>query len=81
MDQSKLIPGQRVEIIDGVLKGEKATIEIHPKTGSHIREAGWAIVWIRFDRDGMQLGTDQGRAILKPTWMDIGRLRSIVSAK
>jgi hypothetical protein len=68
-------PGQKVEEVQGVAKGEKATIEINPETGSHIQyiEPGWAEVWIRYDRDGERVG----RAILDIRWQDIAQLRAV----
>jgi hypothetical protein len=66
--------GQRVEIVDGVLKGEKATVVPHPGDGRHVY-GGY--VWIKFDRDNVHLGREQGYAILSQQWFEIERLRTI----
>jgi len=71
-------PGTRVEIASGILKGEKATVEINPESGSHImRYRGDTEVWIRYDRDGEHLGPTKGYAILNPQWYEITGLRVI----
>lgn len=62
--------GQRVEVIDFSLKGEKATVCAHPKTGKH-RDGD--SVWIKFDRDGARVGY----AILDQQWFEIARLKKI----
>ena len=67
-------PGTKVEITEGYLKGERATVEVNPETGKHSqRDGNWLEVWIRFEKDGEKVG----RAILLPQWEDIKHLRPI----
>lgn len=69
-----LQPGTKVEITFGFLKGERATIEVSPETGSHIQECEtWTEVWIRYEKGGEKVG----RAILTPVWQDISELRVV----
>lgn len=63
-------PGTRVEITTGVIKGERATIEVNLEYGSHIQKG---FVWLRFDKDGQTVQ----RAILTPQWTEIKHLRII----
>jgi hypothetical protein len=67
--------GQRVEISDGVLKGERATITAHPQTGQYMDKDGF--VWLTFERHNARLGREKGYAILSPQWFEIERLRPI----
>jgi hypothetical protein len=73
MERNQVKIGQRVEIIDGLLKGERATI-IDPGDGQYI-DGDW--VWIKFDRDEAHLGPEQGYAILSAGWYEIDRLKPI----
>ena len=66
--------GSRVEIIDGVLRGERATITTYPNSNKwRDRDA----VWIRFDNDGAVYGREKGFAVLSQQWYEIDRLRLI----
>ncbi len=64
--------GDRVEIIDGVLRGERAIVE---QVGTAFN--GWnGFVFIRFDKDGTHL-PDKGQAVLSPQWMEVERLKVV----
>ncbi len=64
--------GNRVEITNGVLRGEKATVE---QVGTAFN--GWnGFVFIRFDKDGAHL-PEKGQAVLSPQWMEVSRLKVV----
>ena len=67
--------GARVKVIQGVLKGEYATIEENPDTQSFIQGSkDYGIeVWIRYEKDGVRVG----RAILNPQWIDIELIKIV----
>ncbi len=67
-------PGTQVEIALGAIKGERATVDVNPETGTHSQVwEGDTEVWIRYDKDGQTVN----RAILTPHWEDIKNLRVI----
>jgi hypothetical protein len=67
-------PGTKVEITEGYLKGELATVEVNPETGKRSQRDGNCVeVWIRYEKDGEKVG----RAILLPQWQDISQLRVV----
>jgi hypothetical protein len=67
-------PGAKVEVTQGYLKGERATIEVSPDAGSHIQVyGGYTEIWIRYDKDGQEVGY----AILLPQWEHIDHLRVV----
>ncbi len=64
--------GDRVEIVNGVLRGEKATVE---QVGTAMN--GWnGFVFIHFDKDGAH-EPSKGQAILSPQWMEMSRLKVV----
>lgn len=66
--------GAKVEITQGYLKGERATIEVSPDTGSHTQVyGGYAEIWIRYDKDGQHVG----HAILLPQWEYVDHLKVV----
>lgn len=72
--KQQFLPGTKVEITQGVLKGEKATVEVNPETGTRSQVwEGDTEVWIRYEKDGQTVN----RAILTPRWQDIKYLRVV----
>lgn len=66
--------GTKVEITSGVLKGERATVEINPETGKRSQRDGDCVeVWIRYEKDGQTVK----KAILTPHWQDIKHLKVV----
>lgn len=63
--------GQRVVVIDGKVKGEKATVTPNPEHGQH---QDGDFVWITFDRDKAHVGSWE---ILNAGWWPISRLKAI----
>lgn len=70
--------GQRVVITTGVLRGEKATIVAHPKSGEWYVAHPKRMVWIKFDEDGEVYGVEKGYAILSEQWYEVDRLKEVV---
>ena len=74
MRYEQLRVGQRVELINGVYAGEKATVVPNPESGQHQHRDE---VWIRFDHHNAHLGRERGWAILSPQWFDLEDLKKI----
>ena len=70
----QFMPGTKVEITEGYLKGELATVEVNPESGKHSQRYSDCVeVWIRYAKDGEKVGW----AILTPQWEDIKHLRAV----
>lgn len=69
--------GDRVEIADGVLKGEPATIIADVDGVWTWTDSTGTTVLIRFDRKDAVLGPEKGDAVLRDYWEYVESLRKI----
>lgn len=66
--------GQRVMIKHGPLRGERATVTLHPESG---RYQHGIRVWLKFDRENARVKVGPAYAVLCQQWYETSALQVI----